>query len=865
MEDSLDVHLVEHEKRKRILRRGSKAAPKLPNFHNVSPSDSRKIPDADDESSIGNVDDITPQIENLKMNRNRRQPLVNKKAFMSELDKIRRAPTPMKQSTVENAPLVIADIVEVVTNPADPVKQANNQDILSNSKEPNENNEPLENLTVGDEDDDDDVTPQIEKLKMNRKSVGNKTAFLSALDKIQRAPTPMKEANSVEVEPDFRRAAPEVDAAVMAEEADFSFHPNIESTRAVLSTLDKIQRTPTPMKEANNVEGEPDFCSPTPETDATVMAEKADFSFHPNVESTRAVLSTLDKIQRTPTPMKEANNVEGEPDFCRATPETDATVIAEEADFSFHPNVESTRVGSKSIFSASAANDYIEDGENNDKEVSFRQVTQEHVTPSPLPPPVEFNDLAVERDVYNGPPEEERIEVVTIQKVSCKAKVGMPIPQPLATEMVKELESDRYTHEETLVHNIVESSTKSNRSSVTDDSKRDEAGGSNHTLDKAPTVKLFEKTLDENESRVSFQKENVEVNDCTDAIEGPTVIDSQKDMTIQHSSKIVEKSLSDNRKSTSTLEEHMSSAEEITLTKPSQETSNVEKSPSDNRKSTSTLEEHMSSAEEVTLTKLSQEISNANGSRVSTHEEAMEVNESTDDKDSPSNLHSPKDATVASSSKIVENSPCEDRKSKSTVEEEHMSSDEEVTVRRISQEHMPPPPLPPLQISPSESVEKSASRDVEMLNSILTPLEDEVNETLVNRVMEETKKIPSRNRKPKRGRTRESYSDNFCGTAKVLWKVFKKIATPNILSGGIEWLETHTNKLPPQPGDFKDLLERFEFIPADDPRNQNLYEVLDSVLDDEELYQVMPMAIFDGTPGGGSTLRKDFWEQRAWL
>ena len=97
-----------------------------------------------------------------------------------------------------------------------------------------------------------------------------------------------------------------------------------------------------------------------------------------------------------------------------------------------------------------------------------------------------------------------------------------------------------------------------------------------------------------------------------------------------------------------------------------------------------------------------------------------------------------------------------------------------------------------------------------------------------------------------------------------LWKVFKKIATPNILSAGIEWLETHTNKLPPQPGDFKDLLERFQFIPADDPRNQNLYEVLDSVLDDEELYQVMPMAIFDGTPGGGSTLRKDFWEQRAW-
>ena len=811
MEDSLDVHLVEHEKRKRILRRGSKAAPKLPNFHNVSPSDSRKMPDADDESSIDNVDDLTPQIENLKMNRNRRQPLGNKKAFLSELDKIRRAPTPMKQSNVEKAPPVIADIVEVVTNSADPVKQANNQDILSNSKEPHENNEPLENLTVGDEEDDDDVTPQIEKLKMNRKSVGNKTAFLSALDKIQRAPTPMKEANSVEVEPDFRRAAPEVDAAVMAEEADFSFHPNVESTRAVLSTLDQIQRTPTPMKEANNVEGEPDFC--------------------------------------------------------RATPETDATVIAEEADFSFHPNVESTRVGSKSIFSASAANEYIEEGENDDKEVSFRQVTQEHVTPSPLPPPVEFNDLAVERDILNGPPEEGRIEeeVVTIQKSSCKAKVGMPIPQPLATEMVKELESDRYTHEESPVHNIVENSTKSNRSSVTDDSKRDEAGGSNHTLDKAPTVKLFEKTLDENESRVSFQKENVEVNDCTDAIEGPTVMDSQKDITIQHSSKIVEKSLSDNRKSISTLEEHMSSAEEITVAKLPQETSNVEKSLSNNRKSISTLEEHMSSAEENTLTKLSQETSNANGSRASTHEEAMEVNESTDDKDSPSNLHSPKDATVASAPKIVENSPCANRKSISAMEDEHMSSDEEVTIRRISQEHMPPPPLPPLQISPSETVGESASKDVEMLNSILTPLEDEVNETLVNRVMEETKKLPSRNRKPKRGRTRESYSDNFCGTAKILWKVVKKIATPNILSAGIEWLETHTNKLPPQPGDFKDLFERFQFIPADDPRHQNLYEVLDSVLDDEELYQVMPMAIFDGTPGGGSTLRKDFWEQRAWL
>jgi hypothetical protein len=586
------------------------------------------------------------------------------------------------------------------------------------------------------------------------------------------------------------------------------------------------------MKEANNVEVEPDFRRAAPEVDAAVMAEEADFSFHPNVESTRAVLSTLDKIQRTPTPMKEANNVEGEPDFCRATPETDATVIAEEADFSFHPNVESTRVGSKSIFSASAANEYIEEGENDDKEVSFRKVTQEHMTPSPLPPPVEFNDLAVERDIFNGPPEEERIEeeVATIQKVSCKAKVGMPIPHPLSTEMVKELESERHASEETPVHDIVENNTKSNRSPVTDASKRDEAGGSNHTLDKTPTVKLFEKSLDENESRVSLQKENVEVNASTDAIEVPTFIDSsQKDMTIQHSSKIVENSLSDNRKSISTLEEHMSSAEEITLTK------------------------------------LSQETSNADGSRVSTHEEAMEVNESTDDKDSPSNLHSPKDATVASSPKIVENSSCDNRKSKSTMEEEHMSSDEEVTIRRISQEHMPPPPLPPLQMSPSETVEKFASRDVEMLNSILTPLEDEVNETLVNRVMEETKKFSSRNRKPKRGRTRESYSDNFCGTAKILWKVVKKIATPNILSEGIEWLETHTNKLPPQPGDFKDLLERFQFIPSDDPRHQNLYEVLESVLDDEELYQVMPMSIWDGTPGGGSTLRKDFWEQRAWL
>ena len=809
LEDSLDVHLVEHEKRKRILRRGSKAAAKHPNFHNVSPSDSRTMPDADDESSIDNVDDLTPQIENLKMNRNRRQPLGNKKAFLSELDKIHRAPTPMNQSNVEKAPPVIADIVEVVTISPDPVKQANNPDILSNSKEPHENNEPLENLTMtaGDEDDDDDVTPQIEKLKMNRKSVGNKTAFLSALDKIQRAPTPMEEANNVEVEPDFRRAAPEVDAALMAEEDDFSFHPNVESTRAVLSTLDQIQRTPTPMKEANYVEGEPDLC--------------------------------------------------------RATPETDATVIAEEADFSFHPNVESTRVGSKSIFSASAANEYSEEGENDDNEVSFRQVTQEHVTPSPLPPPVEFNDLALERDIFNRPPEEKRIEeeIVTIQKVSCKAKVGMPIPHPLATEMVKELESDRHASEETPVHDIVENNTKSNRSTVTDASKRDEAGGSNHTLDKTPTIKLFEKSLDENEFRVSLQNENVEVNACTDAIEGPTVIDSQKDMNIQHSSKIVEKSLSGNRKSISTLEEHLSSAEEVTLTKLSQETSNVEKSLSDNRKSISTLEEHMSSAEEDTPTKLSQETSNANGSRVSTHEEAMEVNESTDDKDSPSNLDSPKDAAVASSSKIVENSPCDNRKSKSTMEEEHMSSDEEVTIRRISQEHMPPPLLPPLQISPSETVEKSASRDVEMLNSILTPLEDEVNETLVNRVMEETR----RNRKPKRGRTRESYSDNFCGTAQILWKVVKKIATPNILSAGIEWLETHTNKLPPQPGDFKDLLERFQFIPADDPRHQNLYEVLDSVLDDEELYQVMPMAIFDGTRGGGSTLRKDFWEQRAWM
>ena len=109
----------------------------------------------------------------------------------------------------------------------------------------------------------------------------------------------------------------------------------------------------------------------------------------------------------------------------------------------------------------------------------------------------------------------------------------------------------------------------------------------------------------------------------------------------------------------------------------------------------------------------------------------------------------------------------------------------------------------------------------------------------------------------------ETYSDNFNGTAKILWKVVKKLSTASNLNKSLAWLETHTNHLPPQPGDFKDLLEEFQFIPVEDPYHRNLYEKLESVLDDEELYQVMSMPLFDGTRG--TTLSKDFWDQRAWM
>ena len=95
LEDSLNIKLVEHEKRKRILRRSTKALPAMANLHDETPLDSKKL--SQDESSIDS-DDITPQIEKLKMNR---KSVGNKNAFLSALDKIRRAPTPLKSTSVQ--------------------------------------------------------------------------------------------------------------------------------------------------------------------------------------------------------------------------------------------------------------------------------------------------------------------------------------------------------------------------------------------------------------------------------------------------------------------------------------------------------------------------------------------------------------------------------------------------------------------------------------------------------------------------------------------------------------------------------------------------------------------------------------------
>merc|ERR1712223_490227 len=149
-----------------------------------------------------------------------------------------------------------------------------------------------------------------------------------------------------------------------------------------------------------------------------------------------------------------------------------------------------------------------------------------------------------------------------------------------------------------------------------------------------------------------------------------------------------------------------------------------------------------------------------------------------------------------------------------------------------------------------------------LLNSMLTTTQNEVNDELVNKVMEESNKVSvsTTRRTKKRSRARESYSDRFTGTAKILWKVVTKLAKVSQIEC-LKMLEEQTNSLPPLPGDFKDLFVALDLIPEHDLRNQHLREICSSVLDDEELYQVISMPLCDGT--GAFSLPRDFWNRRA--
>ena len=251
LEDSMDVRLVEHEKRKRMLRRGSKAPAALKNFSHENSSHLEKPTDLEDNSKADI--DATPQVAKLL---NNRKPVANKRAFLSQLDKIKRAPTPMKEKqpvvveaveksktllpdenqeiseeppnhNIEGEDVVVPQIEKLqMTKESEPVAVEKTVEKTKSLLRLSRNSRgPATPLLTVDSLDDGELTPQIEKLKMNRKSVGNKTAFLSALNNIQRAPTPMKDVS--DIEGDFRRAAPAVDVAAIAEEADFSFHPNI--------------------------------------------------------------------------------------------------------------------------------------------------------------------------------------------------------------------------------------------------------------------------------------------------------------------------------------------------------------------------------------------------------------------------------------------------------------------------------------------------------------------------------------------------------------------------------------------------------------------------------------------------------------
>lgn len=175
-----------------------------------------------------------------------------------------------------------------------------------------------------------------------------------------------------------------------------------------------------------------------------------------------------------------------------------------------------------------------------------------------------------------------------------------------------------------------------------------------------------------------------------------------------------------------------------------------------------------------------------------------------------------------------------------------------------SQELMPPP---------ASTVVQKSKRN-RPIDSILMPNDEtqveikpkEKKERKVRKAPEVTQQAPLLSDKEIK-QLFERFSGGQKCTPTIL-EALKKM-TDDFMDDFNEKLDEATGGLDPEPGDFKDAMKFFNLIPENDPHDMHLFETCRQFLDAEDMWQLFPLPLQDGTINGGSTLDNDPWNKRA--
>lgn len=194
-------------------------------------------------------------------------------------------------------------------------------------------------------------------------------------------------------------------------------------------------------------------------------------------------------------------------------------------------------------------------------------------------------------------------------------------------------------------------------------------------------------------------------------------------------------------------------------------------------------------------------------------------------------------------------------------EPEIVDHQEASVTKRQSQELMPPP---------SSTVIQRATRN-RALDSLIVQDEDQLDFSGILDVQEgksskgvRRKKVSQkakRDRSPSLSDTSmKNYFEHFSG--RKLGKdglTALKEGVNEVLDAMDDWLLERTGGLKPQLGDYKDAMEHFQLIEPGESIFQRFHEYLDA----EDLFKLFPMAFFDGSVGGGTTMPENAWDIRA--